>query len=100
MVAAYFNVTVEAIRALVHDHRAELDANGYRVLAGTELSEATQWRSVPYALPRHLLPPSRPQRRHLEGVRDDRPTVGVMDAMNGRTIEHHIAKLLRREGKP
>ncbi|MFJ8782529.1 restriction endonuclease [Streptomyces sp. NPDC102476] len=39
--------------------------------------------------------------QRLEGVRDDRPTVGVMaamDAMNGRTFEHHIAKLLRRDG--
>lgn len=37
MVAAYFGVTVEAIRALVHDHRSELDASGYRVLTGSEL---------------------------------------------------------------
>ncbi|MDQ0762290.1 restriction endonuclease [Streptomyces canus] len=39
--------------------------------------------------------------QRLEGVRDDRPAVGVMaamDAMNGRTFEHHIAKLLRRDG--
>ncbi|MFF1304486.1 restriction endonuclease [Streptomyces sp. NPDC058307] len=39
--------------------------------------------------------------QRLEGVRDDRPTVGVMaamDAMNGRRFEHHIAKLLRRDG--
>ncbi|MDT0480212.1 DUF2034 domain-containing protein [Streptomyces doebereineriae] len=39
--------------------------------------------------------------QRLEGVRDDRPTVGVMaamDAMNGRTFEHHIARLLRRDG--
>ncbi|MEU0945937.1 restriction endonuclease [Streptomyces canus] len=39
--------------------------------------------------------------QRLEGVRDDRPTVGVMaamDAMNGRTFEHHIAKRLRRDG--
>ncbi|WP_406217908.1 restriction endonuclease [Streptomyces canus] len=39
--------------------------------------------------------------QRLEGVRDDRPTVGVMaamGAMNGRTFEHHIAKLLRRDG--
>ncbi|TPQ21297.1 restriction endonuclease [Streptomyces sporangiiformans] len=39
MVAAYFSVTVDAIRALVHDHRAELEASGYRVLAGAELSD-------------------------------------------------------------
>ncbi|AZQ36065.1 restriction endonuclease [Streptomyces cyaneochromogenes] len=39
--------------------------------------------------------------QRLEGVRDDRPAVGVMaamDAMHGRTFEHHIAKLLRRDG--
>ncbi|MGP4087783.1 restriction endonuclease [Streptomyces sp. KR55] len=39
--------------------------------------------------------------KRLEGVRDDRPVVGVMaamDAMNGRTFERHIAKLLQRDG--
>ncbi|MDX2542987.1 restriction endonuclease [Streptomyces sp. WI04-05B] len=39
--------------------------------------------------------------QRLEGTRDDRPAVGVMaamDAMNGRTFEHHVAKLLRRDG--
>ncbi|MEU9411368.1 restriction endonuclease [Streptomyces sp. NPDC048281] len=39
--------------------------------------------------------------QRLEGVRDDRPAVGVMaamDAMNGRTFERHIAKLLIRDG--
>ncbi|MEW2246699.1 restriction endonuclease [Streptomyces sp. NPDC006975] len=39
--------------------------------------------------------------QRLEGVRDDRPAIGVMaamDAMNGRTFEQHIAKLLRRDG--
>ncbi|MFC4501307.1 MULTISPECIES: restriction endonuclease [Streptomyces] len=38
MVAAYFGVGITAIRSLVLDHRAELEASGYRVLAGTELS--------------------------------------------------------------
>jgi restriction system protein len=198
MVAAYFNVTVEAIRALVHDHRAELEANGYRVLAGTELSDFKQLSGVQsrtrslaifsrravlnvamllrdsevarqvrvYLLDMEYLARTQPvdnfvhtdtaslddridqrithilgktvvpmfnalietsgehrkelialragvqrieRRLHqhhtrlqrLEGVRDDRPTVGVMaamDAMNGRTFEHHIAKLLRRDG--
>ncbi|MCZ0988111.1 restriction endonuclease [Streptomyces diastatochromogenes] len=46
MVAAYFSVTVEAIRALVHDHRAELETNGYRVLAGTELSDFKQLSGI------------------------------------------------------
>ncbi|MFF4113848.1 restriction endonuclease [Streptomyces sp. NPDC001714] len=39
--------------------------------------------------------------KRLEGIRDDRPAVGVMaamDAMNGRTFERHIAKLLIRDG--
>ncbi|PWI16707.1 restriction endonuclease [Streptomyces sp. Act143] len=39
--------------------------------------------------------------KRLEGVRDDRPTIGVMaamDAMNGQTFERHIAKLLIRDG--
>ncbi|GAA3886640.1 hypothetical protein GCM10023084_44150 [Streptomyces lacrimifluminis] len=39
--------------------------------------------------------------QRLEGTRDDRPAIGVMaamDAMNGRTFEHHVAKLLRRDG--
>ncbi|MFF0079793.1 restriction endonuclease [Streptomyces canus] len=198
MVAAYFNVTVEAIRALVHDHRAEVEANGYRVLAGTELSDFKQLSGIPsrtrslalfsrravlnvamllrdsevarqvrvYLLDMEYLARTQPvenpastdtvslddridrrithilgktvvpmfnalietsgehrrelvalragvqrieRRLHqhhtrlqrLEGVRDDRPTVGVMaamDAMNGRTFEHHIAKLLRRDG--
>jgi hypothetical protein len=38
MVAAYFQVGVKAIESLVLDHRQELEANGYRVLAGTELT--------------------------------------------------------------
>lgn len=38
MVATYFNVGIKAIRSLVLDHRAELEASGYRVLTGTELS--------------------------------------------------------------
>jgi HJR/Mrr/RecB family endonuclease len=46
MVASYFNVTVEAIRALVQDHRAELEASGYRVLAGTELSDFKQLSGI------------------------------------------------------
>ncbi|WP_328673857.1 restriction endonuclease [Streptomyces sp. NBC_00322] len=38
MVAAYFQVGVKAIESLVLDHREELEANGYRVLTGTELT--------------------------------------------------------------
>lgn len=46
MVASYFTVTVEVIRALVHDHRAELEASGYRVLTGTELSDFKQLSGI------------------------------------------------------
>ncbi|WP_405616372.1 restriction endonuclease [Streptomyces sp. NBC_00076] len=46
MVAAYFSVTMEAIRALVHDHRPELESNGYRVLAGKELSDFKQLSGI------------------------------------------------------
>ncbi|MEU6094301.1 restriction endonuclease [Streptomyces sp. NPDC047079] len=38
MVASYFEVGIKAIRSLVLDHRTELEASGYRVLTGTELS--------------------------------------------------------------
>ena len=37
MVADYFEVGLEAVKSLVKDHRGELTANGYRVLAGQEL---------------------------------------------------------------
>ncbi|MCT9005290.1 restriction endonuclease [Streptomyces rhizosphaerihabitans] len=46
MVAAYFGATMEAIRALVHDHRTELEANGYRVLTGSELSDFKQLSGI------------------------------------------------------
>ncbi|MEU0436333.1 restriction endonuclease [Streptomyces sp. NPDC006290] len=46
MVATYFGATMEAIRALVHDHRTELEANGYRVLAGSELSDFKQLSGI------------------------------------------------------
>ncbi|MER6627371.1 restriction endonuclease [Streptomyces sp. NPDC000987] len=46
MVASYFEVTIEAVRALVHDHRAELDMNGYRVLTGSELSYFKQLSGI------------------------------------------------------
>lgn len=38
MVAAYFEVGVKTIESLVLDHKQELQASGYRVLAGTELT--------------------------------------------------------------
>ncbi len=38
MVATYFDVGLKAIESLVVDHRHELEANGYHVLAGTELT--------------------------------------------------------------
>ncbi|NGO42223.1 restriction endonuclease [Streptomyces sp. YC419] len=37
MVAAYFEVGLEAIKSLVKDHRVELEHNGYRLLTGEEL---------------------------------------------------------------
>ncbi|MFE3825176.1 restriction endonuclease [Streptomyces sp. NPDC059092] len=37
-VAAYFEVSESVIRAVIHDHRSELQSNGYRVLSGEELS--------------------------------------------------------------
>lgn len=46
MVAAYFGAAVETIRALVHDHRPELEASGYRVLSGTELSDFKQLSGI------------------------------------------------------
>lgn len=198
MVAAYFEVGLEAIKSLVKDHRTELEANGYRLLTGEPLrsfkdlsgiqsrtgslalfprravlnvamllreSEIARQVRV-YLLDMEYLARTQPvenpaptdavslddridqritrilgktvvplfnalietsgehrkelialragvQRierrlhqhharlRRLEGVRDDRPAVGVMatmDAMNGRTFERHIAKLLLRDG--
>lgn len=38
MVATYFAVGTKAIESLVVDHREELEASGYRVLTGTELT--------------------------------------------------------------
>ncbi|WP_419996517.1 restriction endonuclease [Streptomyces boninensis] len=38
MVAAYFNVGENVLRAMILDHQEDLVANGYRVLSGTELS--------------------------------------------------------------
>ncbi|MGI5427097.1 restriction endonuclease [Streptomyces sp. CA-179760] len=37
MVAAYFEVGLEAVKSLVKDHRTELEASGYRLLTGEEL---------------------------------------------------------------
>ncbi|MFI0964292.1 restriction endonuclease [Streptomyces sp. NPDC021080] len=37
MVAAYFEVGLEAVKSLAKDHRAELETNGYRLLTGDEL---------------------------------------------------------------
>ncbi|UUU41080.1 restriction endonuclease [Streptomyces sp. NBC_00162] len=38
MVAAYYEVAETVIRAVLFDHREELESNGYHVLTGTELS--------------------------------------------------------------
>ncbi|MEU5098304.1 restriction endonuclease [Streptomyces sp. NPDC020996] len=37
MVAAYFDVGLEAVKSLIKDHRSELEASGYRLLIGDEL---------------------------------------------------------------
>ncbi|MEW1895970.1 MULTISPECIES: hypothetical protein [Streptomyces albidoflavus group] len=39
IVASYYEVGIEAIKSLVKDNRAELEGNGYRVLAGAERAE-------------------------------------------------------------
>ncbi|MFI6058613.1 restriction endonuclease [Streptomyces sp. NPDC051286] len=46
MVAAYFEVTETVIRAMVFDHREELESNGYRVLTGSELSYFKQLSGI------------------------------------------------------
>ncbi|WP_030930407.1 restriction endonuclease [Streptomyces sp. NRRL B-24720] len=46
MVASYFEVTETVIRAMVFDHREELESNGYRVLAGSELSYFKQLSGI------------------------------------------------------
>ena len=198
MVAAYFEVGLTAITSLVHDHRDELEASGYRVLTGSELTSFKELSGIQsrtrslalfsrravlniamllrdsevarqvrvYLLDMEYLARTQPvdnsvhgdvvslddridqrithilgktvvpmfnalietsgehrkelialragvqrieRRLHqhharlqrLEGVRDDRPAIGVMaamDAMNGKTFERHIAKLLIRDG--
>ncbi|MFI5756026.1 restriction endonuclease [Streptomyces sp. NPDC051569] len=47
MVAAYFQVAVKTIESLVLDHRDELEANGYRVLTGTELTSFKEVSGIP-----------------------------------------------------
>ena len=59
MVATYFEVGITAIRALVLDHRAELEASGYRVLAGTELSYFKQLSGIQSRTPTLALFPRR-----------------------------------------
>ncbi|WP_344524262.1 restriction endonuclease [Streptomyces albiaxialis] len=54
MVAAYFGVGIKAIRSLVVDHRQELEANGYRVLTGAELSSFKELSSLDKHTGRHL----------------------------------------------
>jgi restriction system protein len=198
MVAAYLEVGLTAITSLVHDHREELEASGYRVLTGSELTSFKELSGIQsrtrslalfsrravlniamllrdsevarqvrvYLLDMEYLARTQPvdnpvhtdtsslddridqrithilgktvvpmfnalietsgehrkelialragvqrieRRLHqhherlkrLEGVRDDRPAIGVMaamDAMHGRIFEQHIAKLLVRDG--
>ncbi|MET7307485.1 restriction endonuclease [Streptomyces sp. NPDC005571] len=46
MIATYFEVTETVIRAMVFDHREELESNGYRVLTGSELSYFKQLSGI------------------------------------------------------
>ncbi|SCD31866.1 Restriction endonuclease [Streptomyces sp. BpilaLS-43] len=46
MVATYFEVAETVIRAVVFDHREELEGNGYRVLTGPELSYFKQLSGI------------------------------------------------------
>ncbi|RLL67865.1 restriction endonuclease [Streptomyces sp. Z26] len=54
MVAHYFEVGLKTIKSLIHDHRAELEGNGYRVLTGTELGSFKELSSVDKHAGRHL----------------------------------------------
>lgn len=47
MVATYFQVGVKAIESLVLDHREELEASGYRVLSGAELTSFKEVSGIP-----------------------------------------------------
>ncbi|MDH6215020.1 restriction endonuclease [Streptomyces pseudovenezuelae] len=47
MVATYFGVGLEAVKSLVKDHRAELEANGYRLLTGEELRSFKALSGIP-----------------------------------------------------
>lgn len=198
MVATYFEVGLTAITSLLHDHREELGASGYRVLTGAELTSFKELSGIQsrsrslalfsrravlnvamllrdsevarqvrvYLLDMEYLARTQPVdnpvqkdvaslddhidqrithilgktvvpmfnalietsgehrrelialragvqrveqrlRQHharlqrLESPHEGRPLPGVMasmDAMNGRTFEHHVAKLLRRDG--
>jgi len=46
MVAEYFGVGLEVVRAVIHDHRAELESNGYHVLTGSRLSYFKQLSGI------------------------------------------------------
>ncbi|MEU6148211.1 hypothetical protein ABZ848_48785 [Streptomyces sp. NPDC047081] len=52
---------------------------------------------ITHILGKTVVPMHHERLKRLEGVRDDRPAIGVMaamDAMHGRTFEQHVAKLL------
>lgn len=46
MVAAYFEVGVDAIRSAVHDNRDEVESDGYRVATGAELNSFKEFGVV------------------------------------------------------
>lgn len=53
MVAAYFDVPIETIKSAVKDNRAELEANGYQALRGTDLREFVRSLEDPAILGLH-----------------------------------------------
>lgn len=54
MVAGYFEVGLKAVESVVHDHRDELESNGYRVLTGAELASFKEVSSLDKRVGRHL----------------------------------------------
>lgn len=54
MVARYFDVGVKAVESLIHDHRRELESNGYTVLSGPQLTSFKEVSSLDKRVGRHL----------------------------------------------
>ncbi|WP_342776392.1 restriction endonuclease [Streptomyces armeniacus] len=82
MVANYFEVGLKAIKSLIHDHRAELESNGYRVLTGAELSSFKE----PGCLPKHT-------GRHL-AVFTRRTVLNVAMLLRDSVVARHVRRYL------